>query len=429
MHAIQSFIQEKFAPAFIKIAGNRYLVAVGSGFIATMPATVVGSIFTLICNFPITAWTDWLSATGLNQILSIPTQATVDLLALYVAFFVARSLAQSFDLGGTSAGFIALVNFFIVTGRTDGVYETTYLGAKGVFTAMIVGLVTARVFVFVIQRNLVIKLPDAVPPNIANSFKSMIPTACSISIFLIIAGLMSLTSYGNMHTLIVNTLTNGLMRFAGDSIFAWIFFNLVKNLLWFFGIHGGSVVGAIINPIYTPLSMENLTVYNAGGDPQYIITGAFEMCFQCGGAGALLGLVICMATIAKSEQFKILGRMALPVALFNINEPLIFGIPIVLNPIFLLPMLFCTPILAAITYFLMSVGILPIAIGATVPFTTPIFLYGILQGSWILGIWQVVCVVIAGLIWFPFFKIADNRAVAMEENSGNAQASLENTPD
>ncbi len=417
MENLVELIENKFVPLFVKIAQNRYLQAISAGFISTMSATVVGSIFTLICNFPITAWTNWLAKTGLNQILAIPTQATVDLLALYASFFIARSLAKSFDEDGTSAGFISLVNFFIVTGRTDGAYATNYLGAKGVFTAMIVAIVTARLFVFIVKKGWVIKLPDAVPPNITSSFKTLIPAAITITFFLVIAGLMKLTSYGNMHDLIFMTIQNSLMRFAGDSVVTWIFFNLIKNLLWFFGIHGGSIVGAIINPIYAPLSLENLALYNAGQDPVYIISGAFEMCFQCGGAGAMLGLVICMVWFSRSKQYKILGKLALPTAFFNINEPLTFGIPVVLNPIFLLPMLFCTPILATLTYLLMNIGILPIPIGATLPFTTPVFLYGFLQGSWILGVWQIICVVLSGLIWFPFFKIADRRAHDEEINS------------
>lgn len=414
MKNIVAVIEQKFLPFFVKVAQNKYLKAISAGFISTMSATIVGSLFTLICNFPVTAWTDWLTATGMNEILTIPTQATVDLLALYATFFIARSLAKSFEVDGSSAGFIALVNFFIVTGRTDGAIGVTYLGAKGVFTAMIVALVTARLFVFVVQKGWVIKLPDAVPPNISSSFKTITPAAISIVFFLIVAGLMKLTPYGNMHDLIFMTIQNGLMSFAGESVLTWLFFNLIKNLLWFFGIHGGSIVGSIINPIYSPLSLENLALYNAGQDPQYIISGAFEMCFQCGGAGAMLGLCICMVFFARSKQYKILGDLALPTAVFNINEPLIFGLPVVLNPVFILPMLFCTPILATITFFLMNIGILPIPIGATVPFTTPVFLYGILQGSWILGVWQIVCVVLSAGIWFPFFKIADRKACSEE---------------
>ena len=190
MNKIMDFLEEKLVPVAAALGSNRYLKAISGGFIAIMSVTIVGSLFTLLCNLPITAYTNWLKTSGLGTILALPSQATIDLIALYAVFFIAYNLAREFEIEGTAgAGLAALVSFMLITGRTeDGTYATTYLGAKGLFCAMFVALVAARIYVFVVKRGWVIRLPESVPPNVANSFSALIPTGIVISVFLAIAG-------------------------------------------------------------------------------------------------------------------------------------------------------------------------------------------------------------------------------------------------
>ncbi len=380
-----------------------------------MSASIVGSLFTLAANLPIKAYTDWLASSGFGNILALPSQATIDLIALYASFFIAYTLAKEFDVDGAGAGLSALVAFFIVTGRTDGAYATTYLGAKGLFCAMFVSLLSARLYVFVVQRGWVIKLPDSVPPNVANSFSALIPTGIVAIVALIIAGLMTLTSYHDLHTAVFTIIQSNLMRFMGDNLFSFIFFQFMTNILWFFGLHGGNIVGSITNPIYTPLALENFALYSAGEAPTHIISGSFSRCFISGGVGSMFSLAIIMCLWSKSKQFKTLGRLALPTTFFFINEPLIFGIPVVLNPLFFIPLLLITPILSALTYFVMKIGLVPIPSGAQIPWTTPPILYGLLQGSWKISLWEAFSIFAAGLMWYPFFRIADKKAYEEEQ--------------
>lgn len=428
MQNFMNWMEAHVMPVAGKLGTNRYLKAISSGFIAIMAATIVGSIFTLIGNLPFTGWTAWLASTGLNKILALPGQCTTDLIAVYAVFFIAYNLAQTFEVDGKGAGLAALVSFFVVTGRATyfasaaedaaavSALSTGFLGAKGLFTAMIVALIGARIYVFIVKKGWVIKLPDSVPPNVAGSFNALIPSFFVVVVFLLVAMGMSFTSYGDLHTMIFTVIQSNLMRFMGDNIFSWLFFNFMINILWFFGLHGGNIVGSITNPVYTPLALENLAAFEAGETVMpYIITGAFGKTFTFGGVGSMFGLAILMTFFAKSKQYKMLGKLSLPTTFFFINEPLLFGIPVVLNPLFFLPLMFTTPLLGTLTYFMMKIGVVPIPHGIQLPWTMPPVFNGFLQAGIGLAIWEVLMVLASMVIYYPFFKMGDKQALA-EEN-------------
>ena len=428
MQNFMNWMEAHVMPVAGKLGTNRYLKAISSGFIAIMAATIVGSIFTLIGNLPFTGWTAWLASTGLNKILALPGQCTTDLIAVYAVFFIAYNLAQTFEVDGKGAGLAALVSFFVVTGRATyfasaaedaaavSALSTGFLGAKGLFTAMIVALIGARIYVFIVKKGWVIKLPDSVPPNVAGSFNALIPSFFVVVVFLLVAMGMSFTSYGDLHTMIFTVIQSNLMRFMGDNIFSWLFFNFMTNILWFFGLHGGNIVGSITNPVYTPLALENLAAFEAGETVMpYIITGSFGKTFTFGGVGSMFGLAILMTFFAKSKQYKMLGKLSLPTTFFFINEPLLFGIPVVLNPLFFLPLMLTTPLLGTLTYFMMKIGIVPIPHGIQLPWTMPPVFNGFLQAGIGLAIWEVLMVLASMVIYYPFFKMGDKQALA-EEN-------------
>lgn len=426
MDNLINLIDSKLSPLASWVGSNKPLRAVSNGFIAVMVASIVGSIFTLIVWLPFPGWTAWLQGNGLFAILSMPSQASLDLLALFAVFFIAYNYAQEYDVDGGGAGLTALMSFFLVTGRTtffsaavDGAavaaYSTAFLGAKGLFTAILIGLATARIYVFVVQKNWVIKLPEGVPPNVANSFSSLIPAFIVITIMLLLTYVMTLTSYGNMNAMIFGVIQSNLMKFMGNNIFSWLFFNLMTGFLWFFGIHGGNIVGSITNPIYTPLALENLAAFQAGQALPYIITSNFVKLFTSGGVGSMFGLAIIMTFFAKSQRMKVLGRIALPTTTFFINEPLLFGIPVVLNPLFFIPLLGITALLGTITYFAITVGIIPAAAGFQIPWTTPAVIHGFIQGGWRLAGWEALMVAASAALWYPFFKVVDNKEYAKEQ--------------
>lgn len=435
MNGFVSWMDTHMTPLAAKLGNNRYLKAISSGFIAIMAATIVGSMFTLIGNLPIEAWTDWLAETGIAKFLALPGQCTTDLIAVYASFFIAYHLASSFDEpgSGTGAGLACLVSFFVITGRTTffgaasadaaavSAVATDYLGAKGLFAAMIIALVGARIYIAVVKAGWVIKLPDSVPPNVANSFSSLIPAAIVVTFWLIIAALCSFTSYGSLHNMVFTIIQSNLMRFMGDNLISFTFFQFMSNILWFFGLHGGNIVGSITNPIYTPLSLENLAAFEAGEKTMpYIITGAFSKSFIFGGVGSMFGLAILMCFFSKSQQYKTLGRLSLPTTFFFINEPLLFGIPIVLNPMFFIPLMLITPVLGVVSYFVMKIGLVPIPHGVQIPWTTPPVIDGFLQGGFGLAVWELIMVLASIVLWYPFFKLGDKKA--LEEEMGLTKA-------
>ncbi len=429
MEKMMDFLEKYLMPISGKMSANKYLRAISGGFIAIMSANIIGSMFTLLGNLPIPAYTTWLANTGLNAVLALPGTVTVSMISLYAAFFIAYTLAREFQSDGAGAGLISLISFFIVTnvGRYFVAAEegaaavtavsTEFLAAKGLFAAMIIALITGRAYVWILDKGWTIKLPDSVPPNVTNSFKTLIPGFIIVTCWLIIGTLCTKTSYGGLHQMIFGVIQSNLMRFMGNNIGAWAFFNIMTGLLWFFGLHGGNIVGSITNPIYTPLSLENLEVYMADPTAKLpnIISGAFGKTFTFGGVASMFGLAILMVFFAKSEQMKTLGKLALPTTIFFINEPLLFGIPTVLNPLFFFPMLFLTTIQGVLTYIMMKIGVVPIARGVQIPWTTPPVIDGFLQGGVGLAIWEFLMVLLSMVLWYPFFKIQDNISLKQEQ--------------
>ena len=182
----------------------------------------------------------------------------------------------------------------------DGAISVEYLGAKGLFGAMLIALIAGRIYVYVVQHGWTSNY-QIVFHQCRELIFSLIPTFIVVIVFLIVAGLMTLTSYGNLQVAIFTVIQQQLMRFMGNNIFAYVFFNLMANLFWFFGLHGGNITGSITSPIYTPLGLENLALYQAGQEPINIISPQLTNCFTFGGVGSMFSLAILMTFLSKSE--------------------------------------------------------------------------------------------------------------------------------
>lgn len=409
---------KKFRSRLLKFAcligNNRVLKAISNGFTSIMPATVIGSIFTVFNNLPFIGYQAWLQQNHLNALLDLGASTTIDIISVYLVFFIAYHFVQSYDLHGHGAGLIAMVCFFFVTGKSEMGYELTYLSSKGIFGCMFIALSSGWMYVKIKQSHFSLHLPNKIPSQVSRSLEDVVPTFVIICVFMGLNALIKLTSYSNLHDMIYSLITSTLVHYMNNNIFSYLFFNMMTNFLWFFGMHGGNLVGSITNPVYVPLGLENLTLHYQGLPPAHIITNNFVKCFTSGGVGSMFSLAIIMSFFSKSQRYRTLGRIALPTTFFYINEPLLFGIPIVLNPLFFIPLMFITPLLACLTYFVMSIGLVPIPIGLQLPWTTPPVIYGLLQGSWQIALWEVFCIFLSGSIWYPFFRIADRKAYLEE---------------
>ncbi|MDQ0222612.1 PTS sugar transporter subunit IIC [Streptococcus moroccensis] len=402
-----------------KIQSNRYISAISNGLMSTLPIMMIGAFSTLLSSMQIEFYQNLIEP--IKGIIGLPATFTTNALSLYAVFAIANELAKSFKKDGTSAGYIALFSFLILTpvstfeleGAPMPISALTFdfLGAKGLFAAMIVGILATRIYVFILDKNWTIKMPDGVPPFISKTFSGLIPAFIVAIIFTIISGFFAHTSFGSFHQFIYTVLQIPLQG-LGSNIWSMLIALLIMQILWVFGIHGAIVVLAVIRPIMTALDLENLAAYQAGEAMPNLVSGSFWGVYA--NLAPMLGLVVVLMFFTKSKQFKMLGRLGAPGALFGIHEPLIFGLPIVMNPILAIPYILTPVICTLIGYFLTVAGILPVTIGMQVPFGAPIFIAGLLQGSWVLGLAQVLMIPLSAAIYYPFVKILDKRNLEQE---------------
>ncbi|MGX4686971.1 PTS cellobiose transporter subunit IIC [Vagococcus sp. JNUCC 83] len=424
-------LENILSPMAKRIGENKYLIAIRDGFLLSTPVLIVGSFFLLIANFPLSQWDTWMSAILGNEWAShmmVPANASFDVMTILAVAGIAYSLARQFDEDAMQAAIISLVAFFIVTPYTtfftpensETVYEVTslplkWMGSSGLFLGMITALIATRLFIWVVKKGWKIKMPDSVPPTVSKSFEALIPSFVIIFIFFVINWITTLTSYGSLQDIIFNLLQIPLLS-LGNTLGAMIVAYIFLHFFWFFGINGSSVVGAVFNPVLRALSMENLEAYKAHTELPNIITGQFQDMFATfGGAGSTLSLVIVMVLFCKSQRIKKLSQLSLVPSFFGINEPIIFGLPIVLNPIILVPFVLVPTINIIIAYFAMNWGLVPFTNGIQLPWTTPIVFSGFLVSGWQGAVLQVLLLFLGMVIYYPFVKMMD-RQYLEEEN-------------
>lgn len=450
---MNNYLQEKVIPKANQIASNKYLKAVSDGFMTIMPVIIVGAIFSLLNSLSIPAYQTFITSIGLKPILAIPNMVTNDMLAVYAVFFIAYSLAKQFDKDPGVAGMISLFTFLAVTpiSNTSGiinnfvksnkitlpegvkapaanVFTFDYLGAKGLFVAIIIALVSTVIYNKLIDGGLAIKMPDGVPPTITKSFLGLVPGFVIIMLFMLLnkaVTLLPMQGIDGIHTLIYTLIQKPLEAFIGNNIFSFLFAILLAQILWFFGVHGVSaVILPIFYPLWTSLTTANIDAMNAGVS-LYELTNIINRSFfsvyaLCGGSGATLGLCIYMALKAKSQQYKTLGRLAVWSNFCGINEPIVFATPMVLNPYMAIPWI-CTPLLASILgYVLTYINVVP-RLTTIVPLGTPVLMSGFLAGGaegWRVALVQVVIIVMSALVYLPFFNLIDKKSYLNELQAG-----------
>lgn len=413
-------IQRKVQPKINKLSSNRYLKSIMGGMMTAFPATMIGALASLLKSFPYEPYQNFITSYGIAKFIQLPITFTTNFLAVIFVYCIANSLAETFDEKGTIPGIISLISFFIITPTESTmsimgeaqIIPMDWLGATGIFSAIIVALVTARLYIFIVQKGWTIKMPDSVPPFIKESFASLIPGLIIMPIFIIISAIFSNTQYGSIHQFIYNFLQTPLQNLGGN-IGALIIVAVISQLLWAFGIHGTMVAFSVMMPIWSALDAAQLSAYSAGQPLPNIVGLTFFMVYTFG--GTVLGLNILMLR-AKSKRLKTLGKLSIVPGIFGITEPIIFGTPLVLNPIFVVPFVFGNVITLIVAYVATLIHLVPAPAGVGV-MGMPIFIQGLLQGSWRIGVLQLALVLLWIVIWYPFFKIADNKAFIEESEA------------
>ncbi|EOL77260.1 PTS system, lactose/cellobiose family IIC component [Enterococcus faecalis EnGen0280] len=430
MQKFLDWLERVLTPLAKVIGENKYLVAIRDGFLLSTPLLIVGSVFLLIANFPLPQWDTWMShllGKDWATMMSVPASASFDVMTILAVVGIAYSLGKQFNVDAMQAGIIALVSFFIVTPyqtlftpeNSSKVYEVTslplkWMGSSGLFLGMIVALIATRLFVAIVRKGWTIKMPEGVPPTVVKSFEALIPSFLVVTLMFLVNWLAALTPYGNLQDVIFKFLQTPLLS-LGNTLGAMSIAYLFLHFFWFFGINGGSVVGAVFNPVLRALSVENLQAFKDGHEIPNIITGQFQDMFATfGGAGSTLSLIIVMVLFCKSQRIKKLSQLSLIPGVFGINEPIIFGLPIVLNPILLIPFVLVPAINIIIAYFAMDWGLVPLTNGIQLPWTTPPIISGFLVSGWQGSILQALLLVLGMFIYYPFIRVMDDQYLREE---------------
>ncbi|MGN1406272.1 MAG: PTS sugar transporter subunit IIC [Erysipelotrichaceae bacterium] len=427
-------LQNFLIPFSQKINNNKVLKGISGGFSAMLPVVMVGAIFTLLSTLNIAPYQTLITNLGLKQLFAIPAAYTTDMIALYTVFCIARAEAKVIGMDDTdsvASGIIALMFFLIliplgVSGKSEAgevvqvasALNIAYLGSKGLFTAMILGCTIPYLHNIFIKYNITIKLPESVPDMISRSFAAMIPAICIGFVAVLVRFGFSFTPWGTLTDAIYAILKAPLASLTGNPV-TYTILLLVCNLLWFFGIHGGMVANAFNQALFTAATLENLAAYGAGQAlPNITTTANWFAIGNIGGSGCAAGLVMCLIFFARSKRYKALGKVAIPAGLCSISEPMVFGIPLVLNPVMFIPMIVAPIVTLLLGYGAMALGLINYTIGVALPNGTPLILGGFIAFGGIKGaILQAVLIAVSMLIYLPFFKMLDKQALAEEAGS------------
>lgn len=436
MKKFLSFLENHFMPLAGKLAAQRHLGALKDGIILTMPLIIIGSFFLILGFLPIKGYPEFMASVFGDQWLTkllYPTGATFDMMGLIAAFGIAYRLAERYSLDALTAGAISLCAFLLATpftvmftpeGATEalavgGAIPAALMGSRGLFVAMVIGMFSTEVYRWVVQKNIIIKMPDSVPPAVAKSFVALIPGFIVITIVWIVRLLLESTDFESIHN-VINILLGKPLGVLGGSLIGSIIAYMLVMLLWSAGLHGTNIVGGVMSPIWLSNTDANRLAFTAGEElPEIFTSQFFDVFVNIGGSGATFGLMILMLFWSKSKQMKELGKLSAGPGTFMINEPIIFGTPIVMNPLLIVPF-FLVPIVTIITtYYAMSLGLVAKPAGIAIPWTTPPLIGGYLAtGGKISGaVMQAVNILIAFTIYFPFFKMWDRMKVAEEDRS------------
>lgn len=437
---------------FMKISGKlgsqKHLVAIRDAFLAMFPLTMAGAIAVLI-NVLVRDIPNSMGNKGfaeaMQPLITLNGSVyfgTIAIMALAFVFALGYNRAQHEKLNPIAGGLVsfaafistipqtitivtdlagldksvikALVDFGLTVSEKGletsewGTIKVAYAGATGLFTAMIIGLLSAEIYCFLMKKKVTLKMPDTVPPAVNKAFASMIPGIVAIYVSAFI-GFIAVQLSGQSLNDLVSTYIQTPLLGLSQGWFSVVLLSFLVQLFWFFGLHGHNVLGPVLDGIYLPALLENTAAHEAGKTLPYIWTrGSFDAYGQMGGSGVTIAFIIAVFLFSKRQEYRAVAKLSAPMGVFNINEPVTFGIPMVLNPLFVIPWLIVPPICCGIAYAATALGLIP-PVYVAIPWITPPGLYAFLAtgGNVLAGLVSLFNVFVAFLIWTPFVVAAN----------------------
>ena len=422
------FLNDKVMPKIMAFVNTKAIQAIKDGMVYSMPLLIVGSFFLILSNFPVQAVVDWLTATGIKDILDQAYGATFNISAMIAVIGIAYKYVQSEGQEPLSGAIVALGTFLLLMPSSvetesgevvTGVINKTWTAGQGMVGAIIIGLLVGWGYSWFLKKDIRITMPAGVPAGVSNAFSALIPGAAIIVVATVIHGIFTMGLHMTVMEAIYQVIQTPLQGMT-DSLGGAILMCFAGPFLWLFGVHGSTIVGGIMTGILQANSLENQAILDSGleltvANGGHIVTQQFyDQYINVTGAGLTIGLVIFMFLFAKSKQLKTLGRLEAVPAIFNINEPLLFGIPVVANPMLAVPFVAMPVISCVIQYFALYTGICPLYGATQVPWTCPPIISGFLIGGWRSALLQLVIFIISFFVYLPFIRRVDKMNLKAE---------------
>lgn len=437
MKKISNLLEERLLPIAIKISSNHYISSLRDGFAATMPAMIIGSFLTLLLNFPVPAVAEFLTeilGESWKIFINGIYNATIPLISMLATISITYFLTKKLKGDVISTIVVNMMLYFMFLPQATylltegsesiavaGSYSNVYMGAKGFFLAILLGLFIPPLLKKLCEmKYLTIKLPDSVPPSVLSSFLVMIPALLILLIGGIIQFILIYYAKVDFFTFIYQMIQTPIREVIGTSYLGGLLSCFFTYIAWFFGLHGGLLMGPINTVVFGELMPANITAFAANEAIPNFFTGVpfFEVFTKMGGGGNVLALIVAILIVAQTSEYKQVAKAGLVPSLFNISEPMVFGLPIVFNPILIIPFLIAPLLSYTIAYFASAVGaIAPIVI--QVPWTIPIGINMFLStaGSIMSVVWQLGLFILSVVIYIPFIRISEKANMKAQDLS------------
>ncbi len=424
-----SVIEQKITPMAGAIGQQKYVTSIRDGFILALPFMIVGSFMLVFIFPPFSPDTSWSFARAWLQFsldhresLMLPFNFSMGIMTLFISVGVAASLARHHELDPLTSGMLSLMGFLLVAAPLkDGQISVAYFSGQGIFTALLVAIYTTELYAFLRRHNITIRLPPEVPTGVARSFEILIPVL-AVALTLHPLNLLIEAQLGMIIPEAIMSLVKPLVA-ASDTLPAILLSVMVCQILWFAGIHGALIVTGIMNPFW----MANLSVNQAAmaagtAIPHIYVQGFWDHYLLIGGVGSTLPLAILLMR-SKAVHLRTIGRMGVVPGLFNINEPILFGAPIIMNPLFFIPFVLIPMVNATLAYFALDFGLVSRVVSMT-PWTTPAPIGASWAANWSFSpiIMCLVCMATAAVMYYPFLKAYEKQLLSQETGAAGAES-------
>lgn len=411
-------------------SNNKYLTAIKNAFQTAMPYIIAGAIGVLWSNVIVNdqtglgaLWKPIMALKFLNPAFNAINFCTIGCLAILITFLIGSEIGEANGESRVFCGLLSVVALISVSNTSMTVFDakgaemtvnglfSSSLGSSGMFTGMLIAILCSELFHQLTKVDAIkIKMPEQVPSGVAKSFEVLVPVFIILAITSISNTLLVLTTNTYINDLIFNLIQTPLMSIGG-SLPGICLFLVISCLFWSVGLHGDNMISGVLDPILTSLTMENLALFNAGKTPTHIINGPFQrIFFATGGTGMVIGLTLAMFIVAKRPDNKSVAKLAIVPNMFNIGEVNMFGYPVVLNPMLIIPFIIAPIACIILGYVLTAIGFCPIMY-IQMPWTMPPFLYGLLAsgGNVMGGVTQVLAILLSVVIYIPFVKMYEKQ--------------------